>query len=562
MTELRANDLRFSSSEIAPFMKECMQLDLSANQIQSLESRTEGWIAGLQMAGISLKGKTDIDAFLSAFGGSHRFILDYLTDEVLNGQSKEIQDFILQTSILDRLSGPLCEAVTGQDKAQDTLEKLDKNNLFLIPLDDERGWYRYHHLFAEVMANRLERKTPDLVSKLHLQAAKWFQKNGLFVEAVEHSLNAKAYPLAVEIVDSQALNLLKTGNLSTLSGWLNQFPPEIVNEHPSLSVASAWVYLLIGKQDRVADYLLLAQKNLGSIDDSDELRGQIAAIHTYMAARNEKPEEAIRLAQEALELLSEENLAIRCVVAFVLGGAYYMHQDFPNALKAMQEAGDLGEKAGNLHLAVSAFSSKGDMLLSQGKIAESEKTYLKALRLGTGRSGKPLPFTASVHSGLARLHLEKNDLNLARHYAQTGLELGGKWVNPDSQVSCSLTIAKIESIEGNFSEARSALEHAKQLAADRDLFPGLDERISEYEEAILSAPSGKLNQTSLPEPLTERELEVLQLIAAGMSNRAIAEELVIALGTAKTHISRIMGKLNAENRTQAVVKARELGLVE
>ena len=259
MTEVREAALRFNMEEITSFLNHVMELDLSNDHIRSLGARTEGWITGLQMAALSLKGKTDIEAFITAFSGSHRFILDYLTEEVIQGQPDDLQEFILQTAILDRLSGPLCEAVTGRVGSRETLQRLEEVNLFLIPLDDERVWFRYHHLFADVMANRLRRFYPDRLPELHLRAAKWFQQNHFFGEAIEHALAATDYLLAADIVEGQALDLLKLGSLSTLKGWLERLPPEIVHTRPKLGVNSAWVYLNIGKLERIEDYLTPAE---------------------------------------------------------------------------------------------------------------------------------------------------------------------------------------------------------------------------------------------------------------------------------------------------------------
>ena len=560
MSEIRQADLQFTGAEAAVFLNNVMDLSLSNDQVETLEARTEGWIAGLQLAALSMRDRDDVAGFVDAFSGSHRFVMDYLAEEVIQAQPDQLQQFILQTSILGRLSGPLCEAVTGQARGQETLEELEELNLFLIPLDDDRVWFRYHHLFADVMASRLQRISRDQIPELHLRAAKWYLQNNLFTEAIEHAFSGDHYQLAARILESQALSLLKEGSLATLLGWLNKMPSEIVNERPRLGIAAAWVYLLISRLELVEDYLSTAEDELAYRENCADLRGEIAAIRTYYAARMGHADQAIDLAHEAFALLDEDNLTVRSVVAFVLGGIYFISQEIPRALEAMKEAGRLGVQAGNIHLAVSALSSLGDLHRRQGNLAESERAYYQAMQLGTGRSGKPLPIAASVYSGLADLCLTRNDLTGARQNALIGLELAGKWVNADSQVSCYITLALTEHMEGNLDVAWEALEKAKQLAVSYQLTPGIDEEILACETVISATPSKGAVPLEI-EPLSENELKVLRLIAAGLSNREAAGELYLSVNTVKWHLKHIYEKLDVHSRVAAVTRAQELNLL-
>jgi ATP/maltotriose-dependent transcriptional regulator MalT len=264
---------------------------------------------------------------------------------------------------------------------------------------------------------------------------------------------------------------------------------------------------------------------------------------------------------EALDLLPQNNLNVRSVVTFVLGGVNMMRGDVPGAIDAMQGAGEIGERAGNIHLAVSALNSAGDVLLSQGKLAEAEQLYGRALKLGTSRSGRPLPVAAGVYSGLAEIHLGRNDLENARQCVETGLDLASQWGNPENLVSNYLALAQVSYREGDIAGARGALSEAKRLAETHTLFPGTDERIAAYEALVLEGRSDRVEQGFLVEPLTERELEVLGLIAEGRSNTEIATELIVALGTVKAHTSSIYRKLDVRGRTEAVIRAQELGLL-
>ena len=550
LLEIRAKDLRFSLEDADTLLRDMVGLHLSEENVQILLDRTEGWITGLQLVALSIQGIENPSELIATFGGGHEYIVDYLIEEVLERQPDNLKMFLLQTSILNRLNGSLCDAITGQSDCEATLEHLVISNLFISPLGGENRWYRYHHLLADVLKNRLQRFYPEQITALHSRAAKWLEQNGLFSEAIEHALAANDYLLAAKIVESQVTDLLKLGNLSTLMGWLNRLPPEIVNSHPRLGIGSAWIYLLIGKLENVENYLTVAEANLKGMDDSDEIRGEIAAIRSYAVARMGKPDQAIEQAQLALELLPEYDLTVRCVVTFVLGGIYYMQKDYLNAIVTMKEASRLGERAGNIHVAVSALSSAGDLLRDQLDFAESEKAYYQALHLGTGHSGHPLPITASVYSGLAELRLAQKDFSGAREFALTGLELGEKWVNADSMTSCSLTLAQIAQHEGNLEEASAALERAKKLAASHHLSPGFKQRILYVEKTLLTASANEVEKGMLIDPLSERELEVLRLFAEGLSNQEIADKLIISLGTVKAHSSNIYRKIGIRQLTR------------
>ena len=267
------------------------------------------------------------------------------------------------------------------------------------------------------------------------------------------------------------------------------------------------------------------------------------------------------LAHQALEWLTEDNYTVRSVMNFVLGGIYYVNQDIPNAFAAMREASYIGELAGNINVAVSALSAMGSVLIEQGDLDEAEKTYEKALSLSTGRKGQHLPIASSTYVGLARLGLARGDLESARHYAQAGVALGKEWENADSQTGGYLALAQSEHMQGNDDEAKSALEQAKHLAATHTLWPGVENDIAKCETLLQTKPNIGNAQNPLIEPLTERELEVLGLMAEGLSNPEIAAKLIIAVGTVKAHTSSIYGKLDVRSRTEAVIRGKELGVI-
>jgi LuxR family maltose regulon positive regulatory protein len=427
-------------------------------------------------------------------------------------------------------------------------------------LGREYRWYRYHHLFADVMANRLQRRYPDQVQRLHLRAAEWFKQRELFDEAIKHALLASDFSLAAEIVEDQTQTLLHLGMLATLLNWLNALPADIVRQRPRLCVNSAWVYLLIGNLELVEDYLSSAEKNLGTLDDPGDLQGQIAAVRAYRLGRLGQLDQAIDLAHVALDLLPEDDYSVRCVVAFVLGGIYLERQDAQRALFYSRQASQLGEQAGNIHLAVAGYGVAGDLLKSQGMLTEAEEVFYRALQLGSGPSGKPLPMTAGIHAYLAELRLAKGDLGGARDFALTGLTLAERWVNRDGQIICYLILVQIEQLDGQPDKARAALEESRRLATSYQVPAPIKARIAACEVALELPPAGASDQGLLA-PLSERELEVLRLFAQGLTNQEIADRLIISLGTVKAHSSNIYRKLDVRNRAEAVVRAGELNLL-
>jgi LuxR family maltose regulon positive regulatory protein len=572
MTEFRAEDLRFNEIETRRLLEGMLGTPLSDVEVATLDRRLEGWVAGIQMVALSIQGQEDAHEFIERFSGSHRFIMDYLSEEIYNRQSSQIQKFLLGTSILNRLSGSLCDAVLSEGiwqqvelgeihPAQEILESLERANLFLHPLDGERRWYRYHRLFANLLRQRLRQTWPEEIQGLQRRASDWFTAHGFCDEAFQYALAAGDYQVAAGIVESQGLEMLKKGSLATILYWLNQLPDQILKERPRLNVIYAWALLLTAQQVNVEVYLTAAEAVEVVPGDMDELRGEIAAIRAYAASQREDIDLTLEQARLALKLLPKDDFSVRSVVSFVLGGVNYLRGDMARAYDAMREASQNGEKSGNIHVAVSALNVMAGIQTSQGKLTEAKEIYARALKLGTGPGGRPLPITASIYGGLARLHLALMDPQNARQYARTGLELGEQWFNADSQIGCLLVLAQVAQLEGNDPECQVALKQARQLAATHVLTPGTESLIENVESMIQAKNGGSKIQGILIEPLSERELEVLKLMSKGHSNAEIADELIIALGTVKAHTSTIYRKLDVRGRTQAVVRAQELGLI-
>src|ERR687898_2597340 len=274
MAELHASDLRFTPEEAAAFLGDAMDLDLSADDVAALEGVTEGWIAALQLAALSMRGRKDASGFIRSFSGSHRDVFDFLAEEVLERQTERVQSFLLETSILDNLSGPLCDALTGCGDGQHTLERLERENLLVVPLDDERCWYRYHHLFADFLRSRLERERSEQLAPLHLRASEWYEENALVAEAVRHALSAGDHERAARLMDSGVGQTWYRGEVMTLLGWLGEVPKEAMLRRPLLLVWYAAALMLVGRFDGLESLLREAESAVGSAgkDQGEEPR--------------------------------------------------------------------------------------------------------------------------------------------------------------------------------------------------------------------------------------------------------------------------------------------------
>jgi LuxR family transcriptional regulator, maltose regulon positive regulatory protein len=338
LTELRAADLRFTTSEAAEFLNQVMGLSLSAADIAALEDRTEGWIAGLQLAALSMQGHQDVPGFIRAFAGDHRYIVDYLVEEVLQRQPEPVRSFLLQTSILDRLNGSLCDAVTGQEEGSERLEALERGNFFVVPLDDKRHWYRYHHLFAEVLSAHLMAEQPDQVSRLHRRASEWYEQNGSAADAIRHALAAFDFARAADLVEMAVPAMLRSRQEATLLGWLKALPDELVHVRPVLSVGYAGALLVSGELEGVEARLRGAERWLDTTADRTELAlapsaemivvdeaefrrlpGSIAVYRAGQAQALGDVANTMKYARRALDLVPEDDHLGRGSAAALLG---------------------------------------------------------------------------------------------------------------------------------------------------------------------------------------------------------------------------------------------------
>ena len=494
LAELRAADLRFTPGEAAAFLNDVMGLGLSADDIAALDGRTEGWIAGLQMAALSIRGRQNVAGFIKAFSGSHRFILDYLVEEVLDRQSSEVQEFLLETSVLETLTGSLCDAVTGRDDCWTTLSRLSRANLFLVPLDDERRWYRYHHLFADLLRSRLEQMRPHHVPALHRRAGEWYEQNGLIVEAVRHALAAGDIERAARLVEGNGLTMMGHGELTTVMRWLDALPDEMVRSRPWLSIARAWALLYVGQLDAVEPLLQdveNASRDLGP-GRITHVKGHIAAIRAEVAYVRGEMSRTAALSSEALECLPVDDSMARGFAAAHLAYALYWSGDLAAADKALENAYAIAHATGDSHIAVMVLCDLATVQIDRGQLGRVVDTLTRALRLAdqyVGRGGQRPPSIGHAYTYMARVLFEWNDLSGALRYAQEGNELCRLWRQPETLTSSYYSLAKVLQAIGDAQGALDAVQKASRLAAD--LSPWLAARVS-AREALVRLAGGDL----------------------------------------------------------------------
>jgi LuxR family maltose regulon positive regulatory protein len=453
LTELRAAELRFTSSEAAEFLNQVMGLDISAENIAALETRTEGWIAGLQLAAISMRGHDDATSRIKSFTGSNRFVLDYLVEEVLDQQSESVQTFLLQTAVLDRLTGSLCDAVRfggakspssslgTADDGQATLEMLERANLFIVPLDDERRWYRYHHLFADLLRQRLRQNQPERVPTLHTRASKWYEQNGLIDEAIDHALRAEDSERAVYLIEQHVDTIWAHGEYPKLRRWLVGLPDELVLSRPQLSIFRAWELFANGQSDAAERFLQAAELAYDpSIDQASEtesqsqdqpscssglrVRGRAAAIQAWMAAyRRHNISGLIQHLRQALEYVPDQDLDWRGALAITLADAHAFRGDMRAAYQARLEALKVCEAAGNTYLFMYNSAKLALNLKAQGRLLQVQELCQQRVRFANESGMSKTAVVGWLLAIWGEVLAEINDLDGALDLVEKSIEL-------------------------------------------------------------------------------------------------------------------------------------------
>jgi len=465
LTEIRAQDLRFTSEEAADFLNQAMGLSLSVRDVEALEERTEGWAVGLQMAALSLQGRQDVGDFIEHFAGSNRFVLDYLTDEVLSRQPEPMRDFLLRTSVLTRLSAPLCDAVTGRDDAQAILEELDAANLFLIPLDDHRTWYRYHHLFGTLLHHQLERKLGKPgVAALHERASAWYSAHGHPEDALEHALAAGALDRATDLVTEHALPRLMRADAGTVIRWIRSLPLEWVHRRPKLRLSYAWALVAQLKLQEAEEEVREVERALAEEPDP-ELEGHAQTLRGLLIRTAGRAREAIVLYRHALERLPEESFFLRGLLFLELGTAYLTTDDFLAAERSFEAALEPSNKAGNTFGALLTEWHLAEVRLARGRLHEALDLARRSRGRaeGPGREGSARPAAAMAYAVMAEVQREWNDLPAAVELASQAWELGKRGEIANGLLGGSLAMVRVLQSMGDFPGALAALESAEEV---------------------------------------------------------------------------------------------------
>ena len=686
--ELRQDDLRFTAAETTDFLKRTMGLNLIEEDMRALQRRTEGWIAGLQLAALSMQGQADVHSFIEYFSGSNRYILDYLFEEVFAQQTTEVQEFLMRTSILNQLRIDLCDYVVEQSDSSKLLKSLERANLFILPMDPAREWYRYHRLFRDLLRHRMRVRQGEEEAQLHLRACDWYQAHGMKSDAVQHALSAGDWDRASELVLDASELMMKEGKIVTLLGWFKQFPDSFVRANPGLAIDYIWTLILTGQTGPARSLLEDIETSIG--DDADLLSSVISA-RAYLARAEGDVPGTIEYSQRALELVPESNVSLRSILAINLGIAHWHTGQMEQASQALDEAMCTAQETGNYYALLAALIFLGRVEAVRGNLQKAEELFRQAIKYGISA-----PLTGLAHIDLGALQYEWNNLDASRVNLLKGVEINEAGANFEYQVAGNMLLARLDNALGNTESANEYLEKlqelegsqevlppnrarsqslraeialqrgdltaAQQLAAQmemdvdahpfyrfygliqeriliaegkkkdaaalltpklktaksagwsygiiavqvlqaltvedqeaavgiltealertheegfiriyadsgRDLSPLLleaaqrgvyPEYIGQILAGIRDKPGRETSIESQVERLSERELEVLRLVSAGLSNREIAAQLFLSPGTIKTHIHNICGKLGASNRTQAVTLAQDLELI-
>jgi LuxR family maltose regulon positive regulatory protein len=501
LTELRLADLRFTPDEAAEFLNQVMGLGLSAADVVTLASRTEGWIAGLQMAALSMQTQEDVAGFVRAFAGSDRYILDYLVEEVLQRQPEGVQTFLLQTAILDRLTGPLCDAVVGEIgdwrseiggriqppasdlQSQTILEYLESSNLFIVPLDSERQWYRYHRLFADLLRSRLHQAHADLVPTLHRRASEWYEQSELVAPAIEHALSAGDSERAVHLIEMEAEVTLMRSEVVTFLNWVDALPDELVRARPSLCAYHAWALLLSGRPLEAVEARLQDAARTESAPQAAPLRA-LLAVYRGQASR------AAELARQALKQLPEGDLFLRSLAAWILSLSQLADSDLVAGSQVLDDLARVSQETGNIMIAAAALSHLARLRMQQGQLHEAKATYEQVLAFAADAQGRPLPIAGEALMGLGALWREWNDLETATRYLVQGIELSERW----SEVAAFdgyIYLARVRQAQGDVQGADDAIQKARQLALRTDATE-LDDLFVDLLQARLRVAQGDI----------------------------------------------------------------------
>jgi LuxR family maltose regulon positive regulatory protein len=518
LTEVRAADLRFTSSEVAEFLNQAMGLDLSAEDIAVLETRTEGWIAGLQLAALSMQRHKHATSLIQSFTGSHRFVLDYLIEEVLEQQTESVQTFLLQTAVLERLTGSLCDAVCfgdaeapstslgTADSGQAILETLDRANLFIIPLDEERRWYRYHRLFADLLRQRLRQTQPDWVPSLHLRASEWYEENGFTDEAIEHALHRKDFERAADKIEEYVDHVLHFGEHSILRRWLDEIPVEVTFSKPHLCILHAGSLYIGGQIDEAERYLQAAEQvlDLGTSAESDTVptktpdrlkyRGRAAVVRSFLLSYKGDVEGSIQFARQALEYLPKSDSTWRCSAFDSIGTAYSSVDDV-SAYHARAEALEASQATGNVYMNLFASLRLVVSLRDLGRLQQAIELCQQQLELAKESGYSQTALIGWLYTLWGEILAERNELDSALQLTNKGVELTERGKDKILLGSSYMCLMRVLFSRGDFDIAQKLIQEVDTSGLKQNLSPWILNQMAAWQARIWVA-QGKLDSAS------------------------------------------------------------------
>ncbi|HEX2912693.1 MAG TPA: LuxR C-terminal-related transcriptional regulator [Chloroflexia bacterium] len=470
LQEIRAFDLRFDSQEADTFLSRVMNLKLSEQELETLEGKTEGWVAGLQLAALGMQGSKNTSAFIEAFKGSHHFMLDYLTEEVLQRQPPEVQHFLLQTAILERLTASLVEELTGCADGQALLEKLEQSNLFVIALDDERNWYRYHHLFKEYLLRRLQQLQPEHIPLLHRLAARWYEAQGMITEAISHSLAAPDYPLAAALIQKVAQPTILRGEGATVSNWLKAFPENARREYPGLRLIEVWVLVVNGQTEEVESIL---EETLNEFEPAilatQDRQNEVGLIRSFIALQNLDLAKIQQIAGQPLT--PSISPFIRSFILLFQAFTHDFKGETQKAAQMYEATIKLSRETNNLFIALVAYSQLGDTFLAKGRLHRAHDIYQQSLDLiqttvAPQPEETPLLWECLSDMGLGQVYYQWNELELAQYYYEKAIMLSESYHNITILKICCLMLAQVKQAQGDKNGALACIRKAGEAGND------------------------------------------------------------------------------------------------
>jgi LuxR family maltose regulon positive regulatory protein len=578
LTEIRADDLRFTPEEAAEFLDRIMGLEIGPEDVAALEQRTEGWIAGLQLAALSMQGRSDLHGFVRAFAGDNRYIVDYLVEEVLQGQSAETRSFLLQTAILERLSGPLCDAVTAQGDGSARLAALERDNLFVISLDEKRQWFRYHHLFGDVLYAYLLEEEPDRIPLLHRRASAWYAAHDLPAPAIRHALAAGDWDRAAALIELAWPAMDQDRQSTVWRTWAEGLPDELVRTRPVLSAALAWAYLDAGQLEAAEARLRDAERLLARSEAPDQrdlapaamvvtdqeqfrvLSASMATAHTYLAQARGDLAATLRHARYALDHLPPDDYLRRAVPASLLGLAYWSQGELALADQTMADAMEGFRLAGNLLYAITGAYVLADIRMALGRLRAAFAVTERALALAEG-AGEPVRWgTADLYTGLGEIYRERNELDRAADSLAKSKALGEETELPRWRFRWCIAQARLHEARGDADTARRLLDQAERhyvrgpvpdvrpIAAWTARLLLTQDRLAEAQTWVQDRGLSAGDELSYL-----REFEHVTLARVLLAQAAAGDDLQ-ALAHAQTLLARLLAAAEAGGRTGSVME--------